>query len=183
MDRRPGEDEALVAEAVAGDRAALGELLTRHEGRVRGLLVQMLGPRGRLDDLVQDVRLKAVRGFARFRGDAAFTTWLHRIAVNTAISELRRRRTEEALSDEPSGREPPPELAAERRELRERLADAVDRLPPLLAEAFELRYHGGHGGLDSAEIGRRLHVPAATVRTRLFHARRRLREALDDLLS
>jgi len=180
VDRTPGDDEALLARAVGGDAEALGELLTRHESKVRGLMAQMLGPRGRLDDLVQDVRLNAVRGFARFRGDAAFTTWLHRISVNTAISELRRRRSEESLPEEPAGREPPPELAAERRELRERLAAAVDRLPPLLAEAFELRYRTG---IDSAEIGRQLDVPAATVRTRLFHARRRLREALDDLLS
>lgn len=180
MERSPGDDEALLARAVAGDREAQGKLLTRHEARVRGVLAQMLGPRGRLDDLTQEVRLKAIRGFARFRGDALFTTWLHRIAVNTAISELRRRRSEESLPEEPPGREPPPELSAERRELRERLAAAVDKLPPLLAEAFELRYHEG---IDSAAIGRRLDVPAATVRTRLFHARRRLREALDDLLS
>jgi len=180
VDRTPGEDEALLARAVDGDSAALGELLTRHEGKVRGLLTQMLGPRGHLDDLIQDVRVKAIRGFARFRGDAAFSTWLHRIAVNTAISEMRRRRREEALPEEPTGREPPPELAAERRELRERLAASVDRLPPLLAQAFEMRYRDG---IDSAEIGRQLSVPAATVRTRLFHARRRLREALDDLLS
>lgn len=180
MERTPGDDEALLARAVAGDREAQGELLTRHESRVRGLLAQMLGPRGRLDDLVQEVRLKAVRGFAGFRRDAAFTTWLHRIAVNTAISEMRRRRAEDSLADEPTSREPAPELAAERRELRERLAAAVDRLPPLLSEAFELRYRQN---LDSIEIGRRLDVPAATVRTRLFHARRRLREALDDLLS
>jgi RNA polymerase sigma-70 factor (ECF subfamily) len=180
VDRTPGDDEALLALAVGGDSEALGELLTRSESRVRGLLAQMLGPRGRLDDLVQDVRLKAVRGFAGFRGESAFTTWLHRIAVNTAISELRRRRSDEALPEDLAGREPPPELAAQRRELRERLAAAVERLPPLLAEAFELRYHLG---IDSAEIGRRLEVPPATVRTRLFHARRRLREALDDLLS
>jgi RNA polymerase sigma-70 factor (ECF subfamily) len=85
VDRTPGDDEALLSRAVAGDSAALGELLTRNESRVRALLAQMVGPRGRLDDLVQEVRLKAVRGLASFRGDAAFSTWLHRIAVNTAI--------------------------------------------------------------------------------------------------
>ncbi len=180
MDLRPGEEEDLLTRAASGDAQALGRLLTASESRIRGVLVQMLGPRSGLDDLVQDVRLKAVRGFAAFRGDAAFTTWLHRIAVNTAISALRRRRTEECLPLDLPGREPAPGLAAEHRELRERLATAVDGLPPLLAEAFELRYRTG---LDSSEIGRRLEVPANTVRTRLFHARRRLREALDDLLS
>ncbi len=180
VDQRPGDEATLLARAAAGDGEALGALLTLHEPRVRGVLLQMLGPRGRLDDLVQDVRLSALRGFASFRGDAAFSTWLHRIAANAAVSELRRRRREEALPEELPGREPAPTLGAERRELRERLAAAVERLPPLLRETFDLHYRGD---VACDEIARRLDVPSSTVRTRLFHARRRLREALDDLVS
>ncbi len=174
------DEQRLLALARAGDPDALGSLIDAQTARVRGVLAQTLGARAALDDLVQEVKLKAVRGFQSFRGDARFSTWLHRIAVNAAISEMRRRRREEALPDELPGRHAGPSVMAERTELRERLAKAVSDLPPLMAEAFELKYRRG---LDSQQIGRQLQVPAATVRTRIFHARRRLREALDEHLS
>ena len=64
MDRTPGDDEALLARAVGGDAEALGALLTRHESKVRGLMAQMLGPRGHLDDLVQDTKVEQIAGMA-----------------------------------------------------------------------------------------------------------------------
>ncbi len=176
-----GDEAALLALARAGDRAALGTLFEREVPRVvRALLLRTLGPRVALDDLVQDVRVKAVRGIEGFRGDASFGTWLHRITMNVAISTLRRMRRTDALPDEITSKGPGPALQAERTELRERLAAAVERLPPLMEEAFQLKYQEG---FDAVTIAERLGVPAATVRTRLFHARRRLREALDDLVS
>ena len=185
---RTGDDEALlVAAARAGDRAALATLLEREESRIDVLLSSTLGARHASADLAQEVRLRAVRGIAGFRGDAGFGTWVHRITMNVAISALRRLRAEAArpqpLPDEVeetrSGRSSDPARDAQRTELRERLAAAVDRLPPLMAEVFTLRHRQG---LEPAQIADRLDVPAATVRTRLFHARRRLREALDDLV-
>jgi RNA polymerase sigma-70 factor (ECF subfamily) len=71
-------------------------------------------------------------------------------------------------------------VLAERVELRERLAAAVDRLPPAMRQVFDLRHREG---LEPTRIAASLGLPAATVRTRLFHARRRLKEALDDLVS
>jgi len=175
-----GDEAGLLALARAGDRAALGTLFECEGQRVRTLLLRTLGPRAALDDLVQDVRVKAVKGIGAFRGDASFGTWLHRITMNVAVSALRRLRRTDALPDEITSKGPGPALQAERTELRERLAAAVDRLPPLMGEAFQLKYRDG---LDAVTIATRLGVPAATVRTRLFHARRRLRDALDDLVS
>lgn len=181
VEARGGVDDAdRLARARAGDRGAFAELAAENDGAVRGALHQILGRRPEVDDLVQETWEKALRALPGFRGDAAFGTWATRIAMNLAISELRRRRRADAaaLPEVPGGS--PPELHAERRELRERLAAAVDRLPPLLRQAFDLRYRED---LDSTRAAERLGVPAATVRTRLFHARRRLREALDDLVS
>ena len=169
-------DAALVERARAGDAGAMAALLDRHEPLVRGMLGQVLGARADLTDLLQETRL---RGIAAFRGDAAFGTWVSRIAMNLAVSELRRRRETSALPLGAAGGEEP-WVHAQRVELRERLAAAVDRLPPAMRQAFDLRYREE---LTSSEISARLDLPAATVRTRLFHARRRLREELDGLVS
>lgn len=179
-----GSDEArLVADAVAGDRAALATLLDRHESAARGMILQMLGARADVDDLLQDARLRAIRSIGGFEGRSAFGTWFCRIAINLAVSELRRRRKADAapldVAPHPvSGDDPTRD--AERVELRERLAAAVDRLPAGLRQAFDLVHRDGLAPTAAAE---RLGLPAPTLRTRLFHARRRLREALDDLVS
>lgn len=177
------DEPRLVAAAVAGDRDALATLLDRHEGTARGMVLQMLGARADVDDLLQDARLRAVRSIGGFEGRSAFGTWFCRIAINLALSELRRRRRTDAapLDDAPPPVSPDdPTRDAERVELRERLAAAVDRLPAGLRQAFDLVHRDGLAPTAAAE---RLGLPAPTVRTRLFHARRRLREALDDLVS
>ena len=175
-------DEApLVARAVAGDREALGTLLDRHAAQARGMMGQILGPRADLDDLLGEARLRAVRGIEGFESRSAFATWYSQIAVHVALSEIRRRRRAEArplpLPGSPGEDASRP---AERRELRERLAAAVERLPPALRQVFDLVHREE---IAPADVAERLAIPAATVRTRLFHARRRLREALDDLMS
>jgi RNA polymerase sigma-70 factor (ECF subfamily) len=177
----PHDDEAaLVEAALTGDAGALSSLIDRHERQVRAMVAQIVGARADLDDLMQDARLRAVRGIATFERRASFATWFSRIGMNVAVSSLRRRRTEEAMPLDLIGASPDPQREAERRELRERLAAAVDRLPAAHRQVFDMTYREG---LDSARIAERLGLPAATVRTRLFHARRRLREVLDDLVS
>jgi RNA polymerase sigma-70 factor (ECF subfamily) len=94
------EDDALVARLRAGDREALGQLFLRHANPVRRLLVSVMGPSDEVEDLVQDVFLGVHRSIAGFRGTARFSTWLHRIAVNTALSALRRPRRAVAVEPE-----------------------------------------------------------------------------------
>lgn len=174
-----GDEAPLLDRALAGDRDALSALLDRHAGQVRAMIRDLVGARGPVEDLLQEARLRAVRGFPSFERRSKFATWFSRIGVNLAVSELRSRRQVEALPMSVEGGEDP-SRAAERRELRERMAAALDRLPAAQRQAFDLAYRDG---LDSGEIGARLGLPAATVRTRIFHARRRLREALDAHLS
>jgi RNA polymerase sigma-70 factor, ECF subfamily len=181
---RDADEEGLVAAAARGDAAALGALLDRHDRQARAMAADLLGPRTDLDDLLQEARLRAIRAIGSFEGRSAFGTWFSRIAMNLALSELRRRRlTAAAPIDDAADAAAPamdPSRNVERRELRERLADAVERLPAGLRAVFDSVHRDGE---SPGAVAERLGLPAATVRTRLFHARRRLREALDDLVS
>lgn len=181
---RDAEEERLVEAAARGDAAALGTLLDRHERQARAMAADLLGPRTDLDDLLQEARLRAVRSIGTFQRRSAFATWYVRIAMNLALTELRRRRLVAAVpleaAADAAAPAADPSRDAERRELRERLADAVERLPAGLRAVFDLVHRGGEA---PSAVAARLGLPAATVRTRLFHARRRLREALDDLVS
>ncbi|MBN2490636.1 MAG: sigma-70 family RNA polymerase sigma factor, partial [Planctomycetes bacterium] len=92
-DRPAGPSDAeLVASARGGDRAAFDRLVERHQDRIYGLVYRFLGDRERAADTTQDVFVKAYVGLARFRGEAAFATWIYRIAVNEARSRLRPKR-------------------------------------------------------------------------------------------
>lgn len=177
-------EAALLARARAGDAEAFSELTELHLPRLRGVLLGLLGARADVDDLLQDARMRALKSLPNFRGDAKFGTWFGRIATNLGISELRRRRLRATVPLSESHAEPSvdidPSLQSQRVELRERLAAAVDRLPPAMRQVFELRHRRD---LEPTQIARELNLAPVTVRTRLFHARRRLREALHDLVS
>ena len=85
-------DRELVERAVGGDRFAFGLLVRRHERRVYNLAYRMLGREEDARDATQDAFLVAMRKLSSFRGDAAFTTWMHRVTVNACYDILRRRR-------------------------------------------------------------------------------------------
>ena len=183
-DQAAALEASLLVRAQSGDADAFCELTERHAPRLRGVLHGLLGARADVDDLLQDACIRALKALPGFRGDAKFGTWYGRIATNLAISELRRRRQRATVPLSEGAAEPAvdddPSRNTQRVELRERLAAAVDRLPPTMRQAFDLRHRRG---LKPAQIALELDLPAATVRTRLFHARRRLREALHDLVS
>ncbi|WFE25659.1 RNA polymerase sigma factor SigM [Solwaraspora sp. WMMD791] len=87
-----GDDELLRAH-VEGDPEAFAELVNRHRDRLWAVALRTVGDREEAADALQDALLSAHRGAARFRGDSAVTTWLHRIVVNACLDRLRRRRT------------------------------------------------------------------------------------------
>jgi len=180
--RNPPLDEAtLVARARAGDREAAGELFTRHVAATRRLVLAVVGPRAPLDDLVQEIFLGAFLALARFRGEAAFATFLHRIAVRTCIDELRRRRRSREdpgpVADTRSDRRgPDDELAAG--ELLVALDRLLGGLTPKRRVALALFVLEGR---SLREIAALVGVPVAVVKSRIFFARRELlRQAADD---
>src|SRR2546421_2701903 len=88
---RVADDAALLRAHAAGDRDAFGELVRRHRDRLWAVALRTLGDREDAADALQEALISAFRSADRFRGDAAVTTWLHRIVVNACLDRVRRR--------------------------------------------------------------------------------------------
>jgi len=170
----PLPDAELVARASGGDDRAFAELVKRHERRVYNVTYRLLGREEDARDATQDTFLSCYRRLSSFRGDAAFTTWLHRIAVNASYDMLRRRKGTVLGQDELP--EPPPEPNHS-----DRAAAAVDVQRALSQVPLEYRAVlvlcdiQGLAYDDAAEI---LDVPLGTVKSRLHRGRIALGRAL-----
>ena len=182
-------DEGLVMRARNGDRDAFGELVRTHQRRVWRVCRQYLGS-DEAEAATQDTLVKAYTSLASFDGRSAFTTWLTRIAINSCLDELRRRRREglrlepadaEAADDPlaavPDDRPGPEERSAQRQALV-RLAALERALPERQREIFRLRFYAE---LDLEEIADALGVHVGTVKTQLHRAVHRLRRQLGDV--
>jgi len=165
-------DDQLVRRTLAGDREAFGTLVERHRRRAYNLALRMLGREEDARDATQEAFLTAFRKLSSFRGDAAFSTWLHRVTVN-ACYDLLRRSARAPLA--PSGDDQPqPEPGPPIPDHAEATADRVDvrrallGLPPehravlVLHDVQDLPYE---------EVARILGVPVGTVKSRLHRAR------------
>ena len=174
------DETELVRRCKAGERAAQDELYHRFRRVVAANLFRVIGDRGELDDLVQEVFIIAFRGLATFRHEARLGTWLYRICVNVALGRIRTRARrpvtasvtdlEQAahgasLADRPEA----PDRAVERRQVHERIYRALDQLAP--KKRIVLYLHEIEG-LDLKDIAYLVDSNAVTVRTRLFYARR-----------
>lgn len=170
---------SLVVRLQKGDAEALTMAYTQHHVAVRSFAQRLVGDIEAAEDLVQDVFVAVPRAIARFRGDCSLRTFLVSIAVNHAKNHVRsaaRRRAALAkLAREPEATSEDPERDFARGELADRLMLALDALPleqrvvVVLAEIEER---------TSTEIGAIVGAPEGTIRTRLFHAKRKLRELL-----
>ncbi len=169
----PNSDEALVAEYLRGNPNALGDLFIRHAPAVRRLTVSIMGPTQDLDDLVQNVFLNVHRSLHRFRGSARFTTWLHRITVNTALSALRKPKRHVPYPPEAFTQAKDPKNGIEEtlvvHEMMCRLFKILDTLTPKRRIAFTLF---AVEGLSLKEICDLTGAPSAVVKSRIFFARK-----------
>lgn len=170
-------DEALIARIIVGDERAFTMLYRGHVDRVFGLLTRLVGPVPEREDLVQQVFVDVYHALPGFRGDAAFSTFLYRIATRIAydhLSRRRRRRTatelddacNELIADGPS----PAERAQRRREL-ERAFELLARLKPKKRIAFVLVVVQGMSLREAAEV---VGATPDAVKQRVLHARREL---------
>jgi RNA polymerase sigma-70 factor (ECF subfamily) len=173
-------DEALLAAHLRGDAGAFGELVARHERRIYGLCLRILGNREDAEDATQEAFLAALRKASSFRRAAAFSTWLYRIAVNAATDQARRRGRARLATLDP---EDAGLAVAPGSELGEVVASAVAvqtaltqvpeefRVAVVLCDLYRIPY------ADAAQI---LEVPVGTVKSRVFRGRLALAERLAD---
>jgi len=170
------DDTELIAATRAGDRLAARHLYDRHAPRVYRLVFRLVGEEELAREYTQDAFVKAFERLGQYRGESAFSTWLHAVAVSavmTGFRRLKRIRSREAELEEaahvanPSG--------AGDVHLRERLQLELERLPERLRLPVVLH---DIEGFTHREIGEMLEIPQGTSKARLFEARARLREAL-----
>jgi RNA polymerase sigma-70 factor, ECF subfamily len=177
------DDAALVAAACAGDRRSFRELYLRHLDAVYGRMTRLVGPVAERDDLVQQVFIDVYQALPRFRGDARFSTFVHRISINVAYEHLRRRRRSndrnQPLDDDELDRlvaaDPSPEVRAAEREELAHVFQQLAALKPKLRIAFVLV---AIEGLPLAEAAELVGAERDAVKQRVLNARRVLSERL-----
>lgn len=174
-------DAALVQRAREGDVGAFEQLYTAHAGRVYALALRLTADRGAARELTQDVFVRAWEKLSDFRGEAAFTTWLHRIAVNAHLMQRRgdqRRAARVALA---SDADDLADLSAHSVAPSADVGTAIDlewavaTLPPGVRRAFVLHDVEGY---SYEEIARMTGLAAGTLRAQLHRARQLLMEVL-----
>jgi RNA polymerase sigma-70 factor (ECF subfamily) len=186
------EDRALLDRAQGGDIDAFESLVERHRDRLYGLALRMTRSEADAAEIVQDTFLAAYQNLANFRGEAAFGSWVHRIAANNALMRLRHQRVVEAATEELRGPEfnergsleEYPEVDWSRRadekvldeELGRAIRQATDALPEGYREVFLLK---DVEAMSYEEIAEMMGISVAAVKSRLHRARLALREEID----
>ncbi len=184
----PADDHALVEAARGGDRGAFSDLVNRHARRIYRTARHMTKNDADAEDVLQEAFIKAYSKLNQFQGDAQFSTWLTRIAVNEALMRLRKRRnsktvsldeemqTEDgSISREVADKRETPEETLGREETRALLEQAVDSLAEGYRTVFVLRDVEGFTTEETAEM---LDLSISAVKSRLLRARLQLRDKL-----
>ena len=174
------EEQRLIQRLARNETEALGEAYDLHHAPVRAFARRLLGSEAAAEDLVHDVFLQLPKVIGRFEGRSTLRTFLLSIAVNLSRNvrraRLRRDDALERLHLEPRSANESPEELEDRRRLAMILARLLDELPMEQRVAVVLCVIEERTSVEAAEIAG---VPETTVRTRLFHARRKLRERLE----
>jgi len=175
----PETDENLVRRCQAGDGTAFDKLVYKYQELVFRLAYRIVGSDAEVEEIAQEVFLRAYRGIKKFRRDAAFSTWLTRITVNYCIKTLNGRKSKmlfERLTSLISlSKEAAQHTTVEREEQRAMVRRALERLPPKHKAVIVLLYFEERSCEEIAEI---LDCSVGTVKSRLYHARQRLKELL-----
>ncbi len=180
------EDTRLIAESLAGDRSAFGQLVRAYQDRLFHTLVHLTGSFEEAEDVVQETFVQAFTKLSSYQGRAGFYTWIYRIAFNLWISRRRRRRPEISTDQlhDASGQEPRDgiETPLQQLERQERIAlirVALEQLPSEHRSILILREMEGY---DYETIAEMLDVALGTVRSRLHRARLQLKRQLELVL-
>ena len=171
-------DEVLIGRIANGDRLAMQVLFARHHVRVYRFVLRLVRNESTAEDLISEVFLDVWRQAAKFEGRAAVSTWLLAIARFKSLSALRRKpeqeldeKTAEAIEDTADT----PEVALEKKDKSEAIRKCLGSLSAEHREIIDLVYYHEKSVEEVAEI---VGIPEATVKTRMFYARKKLAELL-----
>ena len=171
-------DRELVERVARGDRAAVRLLFMRHHARIYRFVARQTGSQMMADDIANEVFLELWRQAPAFEGRSEVSTWLLGIARFKALTALRKRR-EETIDEDDAAAIPDtadtPEVAVMKDDKAAALRRMVNALPEQHRTVIDLAYYHAK---SVAEIGEILSIPVATVKTRMFYARKKLGEAL-----
>lgn len=179
IDFTPKSEETLVQELRSGDLSSFEALFHQYKGRIYSLCYRLVNDAGEAEDLTQEVFLQLFRKIHTFRGESAFATWFHRLAVNTALMHLRKKPdfhvewTDQEIPDSAARRTAPP--GAHGNLDRIHLERAIAGLPSGYRTIFVLHDVEGY---DHQEIAEFLGCSPGTSKSQLHKARMRLRETL-----
>lgn len=177
LERPALTDEAdWIAKAQRSDASAFERLYRMHVDRVYGLCLRMTGNVSEAEDSTQETFIQAWNKLDLFRGDSAFSTWLHRIAVNAVLGRIRKSKREQDRIELAHEQSPAPVVAADTGDMRD-LSEAVDRLPAGARHVFVL--HAVYG-YSHEETGAMLDIAAGTSKAQLHRARRLLAQQLSE---
>ena len=180
------DEQELVARAQNGDTEAFNPLVYKYQQKIYNLIYRKVRDRETAKDLCQEVFLKAWQALPNFKGQSVFYSWLYQIAVNRSIDFLRKRNRRQVIGFEELPQnadetlqmtelQPSPCALLEKKELEHVIRKAIHQLPLTQRSAFYLRHWEG---LPIKEIALRLGKSENTVKTYLYHARRKLQSLL-----
>jgi len=168
------DEAAWIRQAQRADAPAFEKLYRLHVDRVYGLCLRMTGNVSEAEDCTQDAFIQAWNKLTKFRGDSTFSTWLHRIAVNSVLGRMRKAKRERDRIDAAAELAAPALATGDDGELRD-LADAIERLPEGARHVFVL--HAVYG-YSHNETGEMLGIAIGTSKAQLHRARKLLMEEL-----
>jgi RNA polymerase sigma factor (sigma-70 family) len=181
------EDAEMIREALSGSQDAFAKLMRKYYDSIYSLIFRMIQDKAEIDDLTQEVFIKAFTALRSFNDDYAFSTWLYKIASNNCIDHIRKRKLKTYSIDKPvesedsdyayelsdSTYEPDRRLMEEQQ--RRLIQDAIDSLPAKYRTVIVMRHNEEK---SYEEIARILKLPIGTVKAHIFRAREMLNKAL-----
>jgi RNA polymerase sigma-70 factor (ECF subfamily) len=170
------DEAAWIGQAQRSDARAFEALYRLHIDKVYGLCLRMTGNVSEAEDCAQEAFIQAWNKLNKFRGDSAFATWLHRIAVNTVLGRIRKSKREQDRIQTVADMRPAPLETGDTGELRDLVA-AVDRLPEGARHVFVLNAVYGYTHDEAAGM---LGIAAGTSKAQLHRARRLLAQQLEE---
>jgi RNA polymerase sigma-70 factor (ECF subfamily) len=173
-----GDDQMIVAQIVSGQKELFRLLINRHEQAVYGMGLSFFRNADDASDFTQDVFLKVFRNLSRFEGRSRFSTWLYKIAYNTAVNGVTRQKEYHSLAeDEPVSEKDTPERNTLRALVRKAVSEAVGDLPDRYRVCVDLFFFYDR---SYQEIEAITGYPVNTIKSHVFRAKKLLREKLED---